>query len=88
MRVGPALYGVHVQENGVPQGGVSSCKLFIVKINSLRKALPPTISYSMYVDNVRYLSNPEICPSANVKSSLELINLLAGQIKMVLNVIL
>ena len=45
VRVGSAYSRVHVQENGVPQGGVLSCTLFIVKMNSLRKALPPTISY-------------------------------------------
>lgn len=42
----------HVQENGMPQGGVLSCTLFIVKMNSLRKALPPSISCLVYVDDV------------------------------------
>lgn len=53
VRVGTALSRVHVQENGVPQGGVLSCTLFIVKMNSLRKALPPSISCLIYVDDVQ-----------------------------------
>lgn len=48
-----ALSRVHGQENGVPQGGVLCCLLFIGKMNSLGKVRPPTISYSMYVEDVQ-----------------------------------
>lgn len=53
VRVGNALSKHFIQENGVPQGGVLSCTLFIVKMNSLRSVLPKTISYSVYVDDVQ-----------------------------------
>lgn len=53
VRVGNALSKRFTQENGVPQGGVLSCTLFIVKMNSLRTALPRTISYSVYVDDIQ-----------------------------------
>lgn len=52
VRVGNVLSRMFVQENGVPQGGVLSCTLFIVKMNSLGTALPRSISYSLYVDDV------------------------------------
>lgn len=51
VRIGNAHSNVHVYEKGVPQGGVLSCTLFRGKMNSLRKALPPTISSSGYVDD-------------------------------------
>lgn len=44
VRVGSALSTVHVRKNGAPQGGVLSCTLFIVKMNSLGKASPPSVS--------------------------------------------
>lgn len=45
VKVTSALSIVYVQENRVLLGGVVSRTLFIVKMNSLRKVLPPTISY-------------------------------------------
>lgn len=42
-----------MQENDVTQGGVLSCTLFIVKMNSLRNVVPPTISHSTYVADVQ-----------------------------------
>lgn len=42
----------HIQEIGVPQGGVLSVSLFAVKINSLSKVIPPSVSYSLYVDDI------------------------------------
>lgn len=50
--VGSALSSVRVHENGVLLGGVLSCTLFIVKMDSLGKA--PTISYSVHVTTSRY----------------------------------
>lgn len=43
---------------------------FIVKINTIGKVLPPTNSYSIYVDDGVSLLDLEICPSAKVRYSL------------------
>lgn len=42
-----------MQANCVPPGTVLGCTLFIVKMNLLGKTLLPTISYSIYVDDVQ-----------------------------------
>lgn len=44
VRVGTLLSRTNIQENGVQKGGVLSCTLFIVKMNSIQKALPPIFS--------------------------------------------
>uniref|UniRef100_A0A6B0V5G3 Putative tick transposon n=1 Tax=Ixodes ricinus TaxID=34613 RepID=A0A6B0V5G3_IXORI len=53
VRLGSILSDVFLQENGVPQGGVLSVTLFAVKINSLAKVVPTSVSYSMYVDDLQ-----------------------------------
>lgn len=83
--VGSALSRVHVQENGVPQGRVLNCTLFIVKMNSLGKALPRTVSYSMYVDDVQICFKSPSLSIWHAKFTLPLINWLAVQNKMNLN---
>lgn len=42
-----------VQDNGVPQGGVLSVTLFIVKMNSLSRVMPSMVHYSLYVDDLQ-----------------------------------
>ena len=41
------------QENGVPQGGVLSVTLFIIKMNSIARAIPSSVQYSLYVDDLQ-----------------------------------
>lgn len=53
VRIGNVLSKPYVQETGVPQGGVLSCTLFIVKMNSLRNFIPHNMFYSIYVDDVQ-----------------------------------
>lgn len=53
VRVGNALSQTFLQETGVPQGGVLSCTLFIIKINSLRLCIPRNMFYCTYVDDVQ-----------------------------------
>ena len=53
VRVGNVLSRPFVQETGVPQGGVLSCTLFIIKMNSLRLCIPRNMFYSTYVDDVQ-----------------------------------
>lgn len=51
VRVGSALSDpVNIQE-GVPQGSVLSCTLFLVAINSIACTVPPTVSSMLYVDD-------------------------------------
>lgn len=53
VRLGSTLSDVFPQENGVPQGGVLSVTLFAIKINSLASVIPPSVFYSLYVDDVQ-----------------------------------
>lgn len=53
VRLGTTLSRPFVQENGVPQGSVLSVTLFLVKINSVANVLPPSMSYSLYVDDIQ-----------------------------------
>lgn len=53
VRVGNVQSRSFTQETDVPQGGVRSCTLFIVKMNSLHAIIPRTLFYSVYVDDVQ-----------------------------------
>lgn len=53
VKVGNALSRSFTQETGVPQGGVLSCTLFLVKMNSLQSVIPSAMFYSVYVDDVQ-----------------------------------
>lgn len=86
VRLGLALSRVQILENGVPRGGVLSSALFIVKINSLKGT--PTINSLLYACGYVKMSFKTCCLSSNAKYSLELINLLTEQIKMVSNLTL
>lgn len=56
VRLGTVLSRTFVQENGVPQGCILSTTLFIVKMNSINKIIPPTIMHSLYVDDLQIAS--------------------------------
>lgn len=53
VRLGTVLSRIFVQENGVPQGCVLSTTLFIVKMNSINRAIPRTVMHSIYVDDLQ-----------------------------------
>lgn len=53
VRLGDSLSDVFIQENGVPQGSVLSVTLFSLKINSLTRVIPPSVQYSLYVDDLQ-----------------------------------
>lgn len=61
VRIGNVLSHPFMQETGVPQGGVLSCALFVLKMNSLHTAIPRTRFYSVYVDDVQI-----VCKSSNL----------------------
>jgi ribonuclease HI len=65
VRVGTSLSNVYKQEMGVPQGSILSVTLFILKINSIVKTLPPNIKCSLYVDDFL------ICYRSNNMNSIE-----------------
>ncbi len=51
VRVGCSLSDLYKQEMGVPQGGVLSVLLFVLKINSIVKCLPAAVKGSLFVDD-------------------------------------
>lgn len=53
IQIGGTLSRPFTQENGVPQGSVLSVTLFIVKMNSVANTIPPSVSYSLYVDDIQ-----------------------------------
>lgn len=53
VKLGTTLSREFVQENGVPQGGVLSATLFLIKINSISQVIPPSVQYSLYVDDLQ-----------------------------------
>ena len=64
VKLGTTFSREFLQENGVPQGGVLSVTLFIVKMNSIAHVIPPSVQYSLYVDDVQISvssCNPSIC---------------------------
>ena len=53
VRVGNTLSDEYEQEMGVPQGGVLSCTLFNIAINTVTEVIKGMVSYSLYVDDKR-----------------------------------
>lgn len=53
VRLGSVHSRWFVQENGIPQGGVLSATLFAIKINSIARVIPPSVHYSLYVDDLQ-----------------------------------
>lgn len=53
MRLGNILSKRPMQEKRVPQSGVPSDSLFLVKLNSITEAKPVHIQYSLYADELQ-----------------------------------
>lgn len=53
VRIGNALSRCFIQESEVPLGGVLSCTLFIVKMNSLQLSSPCSMFYLVYIDGIQ-----------------------------------
>jgi len=51
IRVGGMYSKPYEQETGVPQGSILSVTLFCLKINSIVKELPASVTCSLYVDD-------------------------------------
>lgn len=63
VKVGQFLSEQQTQEEGVPQGSVLSCTLFLLAINNIIKDLPPHVKASMYVDDVVIYSSSAYIPA-------------------------
>jgi Reverse transcriptase (RNA-dependent DNA polymerase) len=61
--VGSCFSDLHEQEMGVPQGGVLSVILFVLKINSIVKCLPDFIRGSLFVDDFLICYRSRYMPS-------------------------
>ena len=64
VKIGTNLSETFVQEIGVPQGGVLSCTLFNIAMNTVMKTLSGLVSSSVYVDDIRTSyanTNPIVC---------------------------
>ena len=53
VRLGTHFSAAYEQEMGVPQGGVLSCTLFNIAINTVVEVIRGDVSYSIYVDDKR-----------------------------------
>ena len=64
VKVGTSMSNLFQQEMGVPQGGVLSCTLFSLAINTVVRVIKGLVPYSIYVDDMRISyahSNPTVC---------------------------
>lgn len=64
VKVRGSLSELFTQEMGVPQGGVLSCTLFSIAINTVVEVIKGLATYSLYVDDKRIAyahSDPKIC---------------------------
>ena len=52
VRINSALSDPQTQEQGVPQGSVLSCLLFLIAINDIASTIPPMVKPSLYVDDL------------------------------------
>ena len=52
VKVGTSLSPIREQREGVPQGSVLSCSLFLLAINSIASVIPPDTNGSLFVDDI------------------------------------
>ena len=52
VRINSMLSDSQTQEQGVPQGSVLSCLLFLIAINDIASTIPPMVKPSLYVDDL------------------------------------
>ena len=62
-RIGSELSQEAIQEQGVPQGSVLSCSLFLLAINDALSNLPNNIKASLYVDDLVIYTSSSYIPS-------------------------
>ena len=52
VRINSEFSDPQMQEQGVPQGSVLSCLLFLIAINDIASTIPPMVQPSLYVDDL------------------------------------
>ena len=73
VRVGSSLSERHPISEGIPQGSVLSCTCFIVAINTITSAIPPTVGSLLYVDDLTIF-----CAGSNI-------NMIQRQLQLAIN---
>ena len=64
VKVNSTLSQMKTQEQGVPQGSVLSCLLFLVAINDIVDSIPPMVKPSLYVDDLAIFMEATFIDSA------------------------
>ena len=62
-KIGHALSREYEQEQGVPQGSVLSCTLFLVAINGILSEIPAHVSALLFVADLCIYSTSQYIPS-------------------------
>lgn len=62
-RIGSTLSETNIQEQGVPQGSVLSCTLFLLAVNGILTTLPQHTKASLYVDDLVVYTSSNHIPS-------------------------
>ncbi|XP_018020252.1 uncharacterized protein LOC108676647 [Hyalella azteca] len=62
-----SLSPLQPQTQGVPQGSVISCTLFLMAINDITTALPPNVQSSLYVDDFMIYASSRYLPTLTRK---------------------
>ena len=70
VKIGAETSTAFPQEQGVPQGSVLSCLLFILAINNATKNLPYGVQSSMYVDDLAIYAETSYIPTGERKLQL------------------
>ena len=64
VRIGGVFSNYYDQRQGIPQGSVLSCTLFMIAINGIVAVLPPNVSSTLYVDNFAIYFSASHIPTA------------------------
>jgi hypothetical protein len=67
VKVGASLSPLQSQIQGVPQGSVISCTLFLMANNDITTVLPPNVQSSLYVDNFMIYASSRYLPTLTRK---------------------
>ena len=63
VKVGKAYSPTQVQREGVPQGSVLSCTLFLLALNGIQSAIPENVFSSLYVDDLMICATSSYLPA-------------------------
>uniref|UniRef100_A0A1Y1KBA2 Reverse transcriptase domain-containing protein n=1 Tax=Photinus pyralis TaxID=7054 RepID=A0A1Y1KBA2_PHOPY len=58
-RIGDTLSQIHTMENGIPQGSVMSCTLFLIAVDDLVSSIQKPLNACLYVDDLIICTSSE-----------------------------